>query len=158
MGRSIFFWFCIYRLETCYTASFLFRPKFGSLGNAVSTLKYVETARLLYLSSLRSSRRYHRAQMDMICLSVCRMSVVCRLSVCRLLGVCLFVVCLSVMKLLPAYGTDHYQNSYLGSLGHCEGQSRFDIDHSPIPRLPMPPKNDCPKWNFVHILLTLAAS
>ena len=26
------------------------------------------------------------------------------------LSVCLSVVCLSVIKLLPAYGTDHYQN------------------------------------------------
>ena len=42
----------------------------------------------------------------------------------------------SVIKLLPAYGTDHYQIAYTGSLGHCEGQSRFDIDRSPIPRPP----------------------
>ena len=43
-----FFKFCIYRLETYYTASFLFRPQFRRLGYAVSTLKYMETARLLY--------------------------------------------------------------------------------------------------------------
>ena len=71
----------------------MFRPKFRSLGYADSTLKYVETARLLYLSSLRSSRRYHRAQMDLICLSVCRMSVVCRLSSACLSSVCRLSVC-----------------------------------------------------------------
>ena len=75
---------------------------------------------------------------------------------------CLYVVCLSVIKLLPAYGIDHYQNSYLGSLGHCEDQSRFDIDCSPIPRPPNDPQKWAPKmesfifdvltWNFVHIL------
>ena len=53
--------------------------------------------------------------------------------------------CLSVIKLLPAYGTDHYQNSYLGSLGHCGDQSRFDIDRSPIPPPPPPPPNE----NFI---------
>ena len=42
------FWFSIYQLETSYTGSFLFRPQFRRLGYAVSALKYVETARLLY--------------------------------------------------------------------------------------------------------------
>ena len=116
-----------------------------------------------FLSSLRSRRRYHRAQRDSNFLSVRRLSVVCLSSVC-----CLSVVCLSVIKLLPACGTDHYQNSYLGSLGHCEGQSRFDINSSPIPRPPTSPRkwpqNECflffdvLTWNFIHNLLTLEAS
>ena len=71
------------------------------------------------LWSLRSRQRYHRAQRDLICLSVCL---------------------LSVIKLLPAYGTDHNQNVHTGSLGHCEGYSRFDIDRSPIARPPTPPQ------------------
>ena len=83
-----------------------------------------------FLSSLRSRRRYHRAQRDSICLSVCR---------------------LSVIKLLPAYGTDHYQNAHTGSSGHCEGQSRFDIDRSPIPRPPTTPKNDPQNENFYFL-------
>ena len=63
------------------------------------------------------------------------------------------VVCLSVIKLFPAYGTDHNQNSYLGSLGHCEDQSRLDIDRSPIPH-PQRPQKWPPKMKifiFWHI-------
>ena len=69
-------------------------------------------------------------------------------------SVCLLSVCLSVIKLLPAYGTDLYQNAYSGSLGHCEGQSRFDIDCSKIPLPPRPPpkKKDPPKWKFLIFL------
>ena len=108
--------------------------------------KRLELKGLLLLSSLRSRRRYHRAQRDSICLSVCCLSVVC-LSVCLSSVVCLSVcrlssVCLSVIKLLPAYGTDHYQNSYLGSLGHCEDQSRFDIDRNSMPPQKMTPQNE----------------
>ena len=116
-----------------------------------------------FLSSLRSRQRYYRAQRDSNFLSVCHLSVVFLSSVCRL-----SVVCLSVIKLLPACETDHYQNSYLGSLCHCEGQSRFDIDRSPIPPPPTSPQKwpqndsflffDVLTWNFVHNLLTLAAS
>ena len=55
-------------------------------------------------------------------------------------------VCLSIIKLFPAYGTDHDQNAYTGSLSHCEGQSRFDIEYSPIPRPhPHPQKKTPPK-------------
>ena len=146
MRRSIFFKFCLYRLETSYTASFLFRAQFRRLGYAVSTLEYMETARLLYY--------YYQA---------CEAGE----GIIGHRGIRIF--CLSVIKLLPAYGTDHYQNSYLGSLGHCEDQSRFDIDRSPIPHPPTPSKNWPPQnenfyffdvltWNFVHSLLTLAAS
>ena len=48
---------------------------------------------------------------------------------------CLSIVCLSSIchQFLPAYGTNHNQNALTGSSGHCEGQSRFDIDHSSIP-------------------------
>ena len=138
MHRSIFFSF-IYRLETFYTSSFSFRPQFRRLGSAVSTLKYMETARLLYFYHYNQACEAgegiigHRG-IRFVCLSVVCLS-----------SVCLSSVCLSAIKLLPAYGTDHYQNSYLGSLGHCKDQSKFDIDRSSIPRPPMPPKNDPPK-------------
>ena len=111
-------WVCSFHTKLC--------------GNCTSTL---------LLSSLRSRRRYHRAQRDSICLSV--------------------------IKLLPAYGTDHNQNAHTGSSGHCEDQSRFDIDRSPIPRPTTSPQKWPPKWkflffdiltwNFVRNLLTLAA-
>ena len=65
-------WVCSFTTEIC--------------GNCMSTL---------LLSSLQSRRRYHRAQRDSICLSVCRLSVVCLSSVCRLFVVYLSV-CLSV--------------------------------------------------------------
>ena len=71
--------------------------------------------------------------------------------------VCLSVVCLSVclsvIKLLPAYGADHSQNSYLVSLGHCEGQSRFDIGLSPIPCPQTSPQKLPPKMQ-IFIFLT----
>ena len=79
-------------------------------------------------------------------LSVC-LSVVC-LSVC--LSACLSV-CLPVIKLLPAYGAHHYQIAYTGSLHHCEDQSRFDIDRSPISRPQRPPKNDPQNENFYFL-------
>ena len=108
----------------------MFWPQFRKLGYAVSTLKYTETAHLLYNQACEASEGIigHRG-IRIFCLSVGCMSVclsVC-LSVC-----CRLSVCLSVIKLLPAYGTDHYQNSYLGSLGYCEDQSIFDIDPNAV--------------------------
>ena len=101
------------------------------------TIYYFDNLVILLLSSLRSRLRYHRAQWDSNFLSVC----------------CLSVICLSVIKLLPAYGTDHYQNSYLDSLDHCEGQSEFDIDRSSISRPPPPtsPKKDTQNENFYFL-------
>ena len=49
MHRSIFFSFAFIDLKTSYTASYLFHPQLCRLGYAVFALKYVETARLLYL-------------------------------------------------------------------------------------------------------------
>ena len=72
----------------------------------------METARLLY--QLRRRQRYHRAQRDYFLF-------------CTDLKFCLSVVCLYVIKLLPAYGTDHYQNSYwsLGFFLFCPQLCRF---------------------------------
>ena len=140
-----------YKVRNCTCADLSFLVLHISTWNFLHSVLFVQATIsqawvCRFLSSLRSRRRYHRAQRDSNFLTVCRLSVVCLSSVC-----CLSVVCLSVIKLLPACGTDHYQNSYLGSLGHCEGQSRFDIDHSSIPRPPNVPPKMTPKWFFLFL-------
>ena len=128
-------WVCSFRTKIC--------------GNCNSTL-----------SSLRSKRRYHRAK------TVSNFSV-CLSSVCVSSVICLSVG-LSVIKLLPAYGTDHYQKFIFGFFRPLRGSVwiwYWPQSNPPPPYAPQkwPPKWKCLvfnvlTWNFVHNLLTLAAS
>ena len=146
-AQIIFFSFAYIDLKLLTQLPFLFWPQFCRLGYAVSALKYVETALLLYYyyhaceagEGIIGHRGIRFVCLSVVCLSsVCPLSVVCLLSVCRV----------SVIKLLPAYGSDHYQNARTGSSDHCKVQSRFDIHRSLIPRPQCPSKNDPQNENF----------
>ena len=147
MHRFIFFNFAYIDFNLLTKLPFCFDHNFCRLGYAVSTLKYVETLRLLYYyyqaceagEGIIGHRGIRFVCLSVVCLSsVCRLSVICLPSVCRL----------SVIKLLPAYGIDHNQNAHTGSSGHCKGQSRFDTDRSPIPHSPTPTQKMTPKMKI----------